>query len=190
MITLITGGARSGKSSFAEKIAEKRGGKEVYYLATAEIKDEEMQKRVQKHIKQRPEEWNTIEAPYKMGESISHLPSGAVLLIDCITIYISNLIFEDQKTEINLEEKEIRVKKEIKQIIEIIRKQDMKAIMVTNEVGQGIVPAYKSGRIYRDIAGRINQYLAKQADEVYITFAGLPVEIKQIGQKNLDNFQN
>ncbi|MFW6007005.1 MAG: bifunctional adenosylcobinamide kinase/adenosylcobinamide-phosphate guanylyltransferase [Halanaerobiales bacterium] len=206
MITLVTGGARSGKSSFAEKIVRKKGGNQVYYLATAEIRDEEMRNRVEKHRQQRPDEWETIEAPYEMAAAISRIPAGAVLLIDCMTVYISNLLLsnkcnssdseskelENSEKEdiesINQSEKEKLIKKRVEAVIEIINKKDIEAVIVANEVGQGIVPAYKLGRIYRDIAGRINQYLAEEAGEVFITFAGLPVEIKQLGQKNLEEY--
>lgn len=192
MITLITGGARSGKSSFGEKIAQFRGGKEVYYLATAEVKDKEMETRVKKHQAQRSEHWTTIEEPLAAEEALSSLPTSAVVLMDCITIYISNLLFEEKaETEAELDKmaKEKYIIEKMEKLVAVIRKKDMEAILVTNEVGQGIVPGNKIGRIYRDIAGRVNQYLAGEAEEVYLTIAGLPLEIKELGRENLSKFR-
>ena len=190
MIVLISGGARSGKSSFAEKIAWHQGGKDVCYLATAEIKDQEMKNRVEKHIQHRPQAWETIEESHEVSEVLTHLTSGSVILLDCITVYISNLLLSGNKIDnIDSKQKETEIKSELEKIIKVVKENSLDIIIVTNEVGQGIIPDNKLGRIYRDIVGRMNQYLASEADKVYITFAGLPVEIKDIGVKNLNKYK-
>ena len=187
MIKLILGGARSGKSSFAEKIAHSLGEKDVIYLATAEIKDEEMVKRVAHHQQSRPQDWETIEEPYQAGKVLGKLKKGQVVLLDCITILISNLILDQEGKE--MDKKEEIVMAEMETIIENSRKNDLKLILVSNEVGMGIIPSHSLGREYRDIAGRVNQYLAREASEVYLTCAGLPLEIKETGLNNLKKFQ-
>lgn len=184
MVTLILGGARSGKSSFAEKLAQKKGGDEVYYLATAEAKDKEMKKRIEKHKEQRNKKWKTIEEPLSVGEVLSQISKGEVVLIDCITVYISNLLFsnlEEINKNIKFEDKEKLIIKKIEKIVTTSKNKEV--ILVSNEVGMGIVPGNKMGREYRDIAGRVNQFLAQKADKVYITIAGLPVELKEITAK-------
>ena len=186
MITLILGGARSGKSSFAEKIAYSNGQEKVIYLATAEIKDDEMAKRVALHQKNRPQSWKTIEESYKVSKVLSDLKQGRVILLDCITILVSNLLLklEDETAEA----KEANIMAEMEKIVKTANDRDLKLIMVSSEVGMGIIPSNSLGREYRDIAGRVNQYLAHKAEEVYLTCAGLPLAIKEIGLKNLKKF--
>lgn len=193
MITLIIGGARSGKSTLAEKIANKRGGKEVIYLATAEVRDDEMKERVAKHRLQRPTTWKTIEEPYRVSKRLEVIDKGKVLLLDCLTVLITNLLL--QGSEAGTEEidftpsgQEEELMEEIKAIVKVSQEKELDLIIVTNEVGQGLVPPYKLGRLYRDVVGRANQYLASIADKVYLCVAGLPIEIKEIGMKNLDKF--
>ena len=192
MITLILGGARSGKSSFDKKKAQKIGDDEVIYLATAEVKDDEMKERIKLHQQQRNDSWQTIEEPLHIGEVLSSLPENEVVLIDCITVYISNLIFvglnekKDKSNETNTQEidfgdKEKLIMEKMKKLVDAAKNKDV--ILVSNEVGMGVVPSTKLGREFRDIAGRVNQYLAKKADEVYITIAGLPVELKELSTK-------
>ena len=187
MIKLILGGARSGKSSFAEKIAYTEGGKDVIYLATAEVKDEEMEKRVAKHQQDRPEVWETIEEPYQVSKVLGKSDQKQVVILDCITLLVSNLMLKKENK--TMDEKEEFVMKEIKRLIKNAQKNKLKLILVANEVGMGIIPSHSLGREYRDIAGRVNQYLAQEAEEVYITWAGLPVEIKEIGLKNLAKYK-
>lgn len=188
MITLVLGGARSGKSSFAEKLAEKRGGDNVVYLATAEPKDKEMEERINHHKENRPDSWETIEEPLSVGEVLASLSPGKMVLLDCITVLISNLLFAagegdlaGQREKVDFFKKEEMVIGEMEKIVEAA--DDKELIIVSNEVGMGIVPAHRLGRGFRDIAGRANQYLAEKADKVYLTVAGLPVELKELSQK-------
>ncbi|MDI3547491.1 MAG: adenosylcobinamide kinase / adenosylcobinamide-phosphate guanylyltransferase [Halanaerobiales bacterium] len=192
-IILILGGARSGKSKFAEMVAWSKGGAEVIYLATSEVRDDEMEERIRKHRQTRPATWETVEEPYQVSRVLADLPAGRVVLLDCITVLISNLLLQGENVGIEEKEfepagKEPEVMQEIKAIIAAARKKKLDLILVSNEVGQGLIPMYKLGRQYRDIAGRVNQLLAETADEVYLCIAGLPVEIKEIGMKNLDKF--
>src|SRR6056297_329961 len=183
MLTLVLGGARSGKSSFAEKLAQKIGGDEVIYLATAEANDEEMKKRIEHHQNKRNKEWKTIEEPLALGEVLSSISAGEVVLIDCITIFLTNLLFlnSNKDEKINYDEKEDIIMNKIKKLVKAANNK--KVILVSNEIGMGVVHSSKLGREFRDIAGRANQYLAKKADEVYITIAGLPVELKELSSK-------
>jgi len=187
LITLVSGGARSGKSSFAEKYAWSKKRDDVIYLATSVIIDKEMEERVRRHRVDRPKSWETVEEAYQLSEVFSQLEDNSFVLIDCITVYISNLILEYDK-EKNLDEAESEILLEIKKIINIARDKNIDLLIVTNELGQGLVPEYKLGRVYRDIVGRVNQLIASNANEVYLTVAGLPVELKELGMKNLARY--
>lgn len=189
MITLILGGARSGKSSFAEKIAQKNGGDDVIYLATAEAKDKEMEKRIKHHQKTRNKEWKTIEEPLYIGEVLSSIPDGKVILIDCITIFVTNHIFSDtnESEEIDYDKKENIIMEKVQKIVEESKNKEI--VLVSNEIGMGLVPTTELGREFRDISGRVNQFLAKKADEVYITIVGLPVELKELSNKIKDEYK-
>ena len=189
MLTLILGGARSGKSSFAEKIAQKKGGDEVTYLATAEAKDEEMKKRIKHHQKTRNKKWKTIEEPLFLGEVLSSISAKEVVLVDCITIFLTNHLFSNtnDSEEINYAKKENIIMDEIDKIVENAKNKDI--ILVSNEIGMGVVPSNKLGREFRDISGRVNQFLAKKADDVYITIAGLPVELKELSNKIQNKYE-
>ena len=194
MIRLIIGGCRSGKSSFAEKIARTSDSPDIYYLATAEIRDEEMRDRVEKHQGSRPESWQTIEEPYHVSKEVEIIPDRSLVLLDCITLLISNILLQGDeagKDESNYSKSgsETDVMNELKSLIKVARKKEVELIMVSNEVGMGLVPNYRLGREYRDISGRANQFLAKESDEVYITYAGLPIEIKEMGMNNLARFE-
>jgi len=178
---LITGGARSGKSRFAQELALK-SGRAVLFVATAEAGDEEMQGRIEEHQRKRPSSWNTLEATTHLGKEILKKVSGAqVVIVDCITLLVSNIFnqFADQTGEqidASLVEKEVT--REIDELIDCIKRLDASFIIVTNEVGMGLVPANRIGRLYRDLLGKANQLLQEQADEVYLMVAGLPVRIK------------
>lgn len=186
MVTLVLGGARSGKSSFAERIAYKKGARNVLYLATAEAKDQEMMERIKKHQQSRPEGWQTIEEAYDLKKIFMSLSSGQVILLDCLTLYVSNIILRDNQEVSSVAED--RIKQDLIDVINITRKKDMDLIIVSNIVGSGVVPPSKIGRRFRDITGRVNQLIARSADEVYLCIAGLPIEIKEIGLKNLEKF--
>jgi len=192
-LTLVLGGARSGKSNFAEQIVEKLGGRDVIYLATSQARDEEMVNRIEQHQSSRPSEWTTIEEPEQISSVLARLEAESVVLLDCLTVLISNLLLADQELDeeqydFDEQQRESEIIAELEAIISQVTAKDLKLVVVSNEVGQGVVPAYQSGRVYRDIVGRANQLVATRADEVYITYAGLPVEIKELGQATKDKF--
>jgi adenosylcobinamide kinase/adenosylcobinamide-phosphate guanylyltransferase len=194
-LTLVLGGARSGKSNFAEQIVEKLGGRDVIYLATSQARDEEMADRIEQHQSSRPSEWTTIEEPEQISSVLAGLEDESVVLLDCLTVLVSNLLLaeeelDEEQYDFDEQQCEIEIMAEIEVIINQIVEKDLALVVVSNEVGQGVVPAYQSGRIYRDIVGRANQLIATRADEVYITYAGLPVEIKELGQATKDKFKS
>ncbi len=178
---LITGGARSGKSHFAQELAL-RSDKPVLFVATAVASDEEMRQRIEEHKRMRPATWNTLEVTKHVGNEISqNIDEAQVVIVDCITLLVNNIFnrYADQASEqidASLVEKEVI--SEIGELVECINRIDASFIIVTNEVGTGLVPANRIGRLYRDLLGKANQLLAQQADEVYLMVAGLSVPIK------------
>jgi len=182
-IILVTGGARSGKSSFAEQLLA-GFGPEVGYIATAQALDAEMEDRIAKHRRQRPESWRTFEAPTRPSAIIAaHGEAFAALLLDCLTVMITNRMLAqtmdwDQPTVAQLNAVEADVLAEIEAIIAAASAARSDLIAVTNEVGCGIVPINPLSRFFRDCAGRVNQRMAAAAAEVYWVVAGIPVRIK------------
>lgn len=182
-ITLITGGARSGKSTFAEKEVRLQN-KKTAYLATAIAFDESMKARISKHIEQRPSTWTTFEKPTGAHEIIHEISKEhSVMLLDCITVLMTNTLFMDEHDwdtidEDTINEVEKRVLDDIKLLIDNLKQTELTAYLVTNEVGSGIVPENRLARIFRDMAGRINQYLASEADTVYVVISGMPLKLK------------
>lgn len=181
---LITGGARSGKSSFAESRAKELGEK-ILYIATAQAFDEEMKLRIKKHRESRPSYWDTVESYRDLGKIIADQGSRYQgILVDCITIMVTNLLLdcpEIQKEDFSragLEKAEATVMEEISALAEGIAAIDTTVLLVTNELGSGIVPEYPLARTFRDIAGRANQFLGAKAQEVYLTVCGVPIRIK------------
>ncbi|MBC8334933.1 MAG: bifunctional adenosylcobinamide kinase/adenosylcobinamide-phosphate guanylyltransferase [Anaerolineales bacterium] len=188
-LTLVLGGARSGKSSFAEKRAKESGGENVLYVATSEIKDEEMIERVRKHRTERPSTWGTIEAPRNVAQAIREAGSTArIILLDCMTFLVANHLmdaaapvgdpFEDPKADPFEPEIEANVIVEVEALVAYVRETEVELLVVSNEVGLGVVPPYELGRAYRDILGRANQILASHADEVLLLVAGIPMQVK------------
>lgn len=176
-ITLILGGARSGKSSYAQQLAEETG-KSVTFLATAQALDEEMSMRIQKHRAERSADWDTLEVPCEVASHISTIKTEVVLL-DCITLLVSNLMMQFVKEDLVQEAPFMQaVQKEIKDLIGRIRERDQSWLIVSNEVGLGLVPAYQMGRVYRDALGWANQRLAREAEKVIFMVAGIPTSIK------------
>ena len=241
-MTFVIGGARSGKSAFAEGLARKYN--DVVYIATAEVKDEEMRDRIQIHRARRPFNWKTVEAPFHVDMVVSNLNEKAGLVyIDCITLYITNIFLSDEtgacggerpfaltkddknpppltpparggvatpgegKTKgettlpsldgrgkgegekvyladsadmqgKNLKQKQLQILDEINKLCKVCRESKSDVIIVSNEVGLGIVPDNALSRVFRDIAGRANQIIADEADEVYFTVAGIAQRIK------------
>jgi adenosylcobinamide kinase/adenosylcobinamide-phosphate guanylyltransferase len=180
-ITFILGGARSGKSSFAQKLATRltagsAGG--VTYLATATVEDEEMKLRVARHRDNRPAGWTTIEEPRHVAGTLSGINS-AVVIVDCVTLLVTNIILErGGGPSPDLEKLEQVVMPEIEDILETSRRIRGQVLLVSNEVGMSVVPPTPLGRIFRDIAGRVNQRVAAEAEEVYFLLAGLAQKLK------------
>ena len=176
-ITLILGGARSGKSTYAENLARKLGRDDVLYVATAEALDQEMQDRIAKHRAQRPQAWRTLEAPLHPARALlAQRPPEPVILLDCLTMLISNLLLAHEgEGEAAVD---AAVQAEIGELTAAVAQLDVHLIVVSNEVGLGLVPDNALGRIYRDVLGRANQALARAADEVVFMVAGLPMRIK------------
>ena len=178
---LVIGGAGSGKSHFAQELASKLG-EAVLFVATAVAGDEEMHQRIEEHRRKRAAAWRTLEITTDVGRQILEKIGGAqVVIVDCITLLVNNIFsqYSDQSGEqINAPLIEKGVIAEIGELIECTKQIDASFIIVTNEVGLGLVPANRLGRLYRDLLARANQMLAQAADEVYLMVAGLPVPIK------------
>ncbi|MDD5729528.1 MAG: bifunctional adenosylcobinamide kinase/adenosylcobinamide-phosphate guanylyltransferase [Candidatus Omnitrophica bacterium] len=167
-ITLILGGARSGKSTYAVKLASKY--KRVAFVATCQGLDKEMRRRILKHKEARPKNWATFEEPMGIAVLAGKLGGFECIVIDCLTLLVSNLILAGRKDNEILEE--------IGNSLINLRKKKIPAIIVSNEVGLGIVPDNKLARDFRDVAGKVNQLAAKEADQVFFTVSGIPVKIK------------
>jgi adenosylcobinamide kinase / adenosylcobinamide-phosphate guanylyltransferase len=176
-LIFIIGGARSGKSNFAEKMAVD-SGKSVAYLATAQPLDEEMAFRIEKHREKRLNTWETYEEPIRVRELVSRLGlEKEVILIDCLTLLTSNLLLrKEDKVEDPEWQKEILL--EIEKLAEISFRVTAQVIIVSNEVGMGLIPDNTLGRVYRDILGRANSIIADKADEVFLMVSGIPLKIK------------
>ncbi len=169
-ILLITGGARSGKSSYALNKAKTNKGK-VAFIATCEPKDSEMKERIALHRAARPKNWTTFEVPCDIVSLLKKIaPSYKTVVIDCLTLWITNLIMK--KTD------DATIEKTTQKMLDTLKKYKGNAIFVTNEVGLGIVPDNKLARRFRDIAGRVNQAIARQADEMYFMISGIALKIK------------
>lgn len=177
-IILVTGGARSGKSSFAEKLAM-TAGRRVAYIATAEVWDQEMAERVDLHRERRPAEWITHEAPQEAEKAIAAAAeTSEVVLFDCLTVYASNQLLMLSEND-DAQSRRAAVMDAAYKVLLSAQAFPGTVIFVTNEVGDGIVPDNRLAREFRDIAGLLNQRVAQAADEVYLVVCGLPVEIKQ-----------
>ena len=170
-VILVTGGARSGKSRYAEKLAEgyapTRG-----YLATGQAGDGEMAARIERHRGRRGGEWETVEEPLEVAAALSRVDGRyTVVLLDCITLWLSNLLFSGDGDPAG-------VLRQVERFTESFPSLATPLIMVTNEVGMGIVPEHPLARSFRDLAGEANELIAARADEVYVTISGLPLRLK------------
>lgn len=172
-IIFVLGGARSGKSAFAQELAQQRAGENVLFLATAEALDDEMRERIAKHRAERPPTWQTLEAPRDLLQAIANLPTmPRLILLDCLTLWVTNEMLADEN---NLEQ---RLFYQLDLLCEWVRLQDIDLILISNEVGMGIVPDNALARAFRDLLGRVNARAAQHAQRVYWMTAGLPLEIK------------
>ncbi len=180
-IVLVTGGARSGKSRFAEQYVA-RVGKHIGYIATAEVYDEEMAFRVKLHKERRPSDWKTYEAPHDAHLALKEAGAECdAVLFDCLTLYMSNLLctldsISDSHQNYSL------AKEKLDALIAQAKENRGTTVFVTNEVGSGIVPGDHLSREYRDVAGIANQWMARAADEVYLVVCGLAVNVKKLAE--------
>ncbi len=183
---LILGGARSGKSRFAQELAQQLG-KRVLFVATGEPLDEEMEARVKEHKLSRPQNWRTLEASVNVGERIrEQIHDADVVIIDCLTLLVSNVLTRGDKESLESDQVDYaamsdRVVAEMEGLVKCINNTNATFIVVSNEVGMGLVPPYRLGRDYRDLLGKANQLLAQQADNVYLMVAGIPWQLKAKG---------
>jgi adenosylcobinamide kinase/adenosylcobinamide-phosphate guanylyltransferase len=169
-IIFITGGARSGKSRFAEELGRQFFGPKAY-LATAQALDEEMAERIRRHRENRPGDWQTLEEPIKVADCIEE--EGArfdLILLDCLTLWVSNLMMAGWDGA--------KILEEANRLLDACQRARGSLILVGNEVGMGIVPENAQARLFRDLSGFIQQKAAREADEVYFMVSGLPVKIK------------
>jgi adenosylcobinamide kinase/adenosylcobinamide-phosphate guanylyltransferase len=166
-VTLVLGGVRSGKSRFALEQAEAFA--RVAFVATAIPSDAEMAEKIRRHQSERPKHWETVEEPLDLGKAIETAgPRADLVLVDCLTIFAANL----------LEETHERASSHIDQLLAALKKTPASVVLVSNEVGSGVVPAYPAGRQFRDLLGELNQRVAAIADTVVLLVAGLPLALK------------
>lgn len=193
-LIFVTGGAKSGKSKFAEEMLLKlnNGKQKNIYLATSLVFDEEMKEKVRLHKKRRQDKWFTVEAYKNFENELSNFFENNDkiknnMLVDCLTNMITNIIFENQNIDWDNFEKKLyiqtleKLNKDVEHsVIELLNvaNQFENAIIVSNELGMGLVPSYPLGRYFREIAGKMNQIVAEKADEVYLVVSGIPMKIK------------
>lgn len=179
-IILVTGGSRSGKSSFAEKKARELSDSRLY-VATCPVTDPEMEKRIERHRRERSGMgWLTEECELKLGALLESHHDVQVVLVDCLTLWINNLMYRAEQVGERVSEE--KIEKEIISLGAVCRQRPGTVIFVTNEVGLGIVPENKQARLYRDLVGRCNQCMAGEADEVYLVTCAIPQQLK--GESN------
>jgi adenosylcobinamide kinase / adenosylcobinamide-phosphate guanylyltransferase len=170
-IILVTGGCRSGKSRFALNTAEQIAGDNRLFIATSQPLDDEMKERVKRHRQERGPGWRTVEAPVRLSEAVTgHHDSARVLLIDCITMWLTNLLLDESTSE--------KTDEYMENLKAAIIGSRCPVLLVTNEVGMGIVPENRLARKFRDLAGSINQTLAGLADQVVLVVSGIPLWVK------------
>jgi adenosylcobinamide kinase/adenosylcobinamide-phosphate guanylyltransferase len=176
----ILGGARSGKSRFAKEMAQRLSDK-VLFVATAEALDEEMRQKIEEHKRARPSSWRSLEAPTGVGKRIrEEIGNAQVVIVDCLTLLISNVLSQcsSDPEQISAELAKGRLTTEIDELIECIDGSTATFILVSNEVGMGLVPETRLGRLYRDFLGKVNQICAERADRVYFMLSGIPLNLK------------
>ncbi len=196
-LIVILGGARSGKSAFAERLAASRG-QSVAFIATATASDDEMRERIASHRASRPKGWYTIEEPHDLAKAVRHAAELAdVVLLDCMTLWLGNMLLQTSWQDEKDDEGEVefytasglfdeRALEEIEALLDVVKSlsPNKTLIVVTNEVGFGVVPAYFLGRLYRDTLGYVNQRLAQIAERVYFMVAGIAVDIKHLHEED------
>lgn len=173
-LTLILGGARSGKSTHALRLAGASGAP-VLFVATAEARDDEMAAKIARHRAERPAHWRTLEAPLGLAAALAQVPPAPVVLVDCVTLWVSNLLLAEGASWEG-------AVAELDALLDWHRASDAELIVVSNEVGWGLVPGDQLSRTYREWLGWFNQRLAAAADQVYLLVAGLPVDMKALAR--------
>ena len=198
-LILVTGGVRAGKSEFAQRLAQKLSlapGVEytqyrpVLFVATAEALDDEMEERVRRHRASRPPGWRTLEEPVRLPEAIAEAlahpdpkDGAGVVLVDCLNLWVSNLLLRGQGKEgAGIED---GILDSARRLLECYERGRVSFILVSNEVGLGLVPTHRLGRQFRDVLGKVNQLVAARADKVYLLVAGLPLELKSMSGQHI-----
>lgn len=177
-LILVLGGVRSGKTRYAQRLAQEIGGDSVLFVATAEGRDGEMQARIATHRQSRSAAWRTLEAPLDVGEAIrKQAAASKVILVDCLTLLVTNAML-GLGDEPDARAAEAAVMVEVNNLLAAAQASPAAFIIVSNEVGQGVVPDYPLGRLFRDLQGMANQVVAAQAGRVYWMVAGIPIQIK------------
>ena len=175
-LVFVIGGARSGKSAFAERLAGQ--GSSVLYVATAEALDSDMERRIEAHRLQRPAEWDTLEEPIDLPGVLPQALEGyESCLLDCLTLWVSNLLLSLEDDP----DAEGKILAATGKLLEVHEQSDSTWIVVSNEVGLGVVPPSRLGTVYRDVLGRVNQQVAARADRVYFMVSGLALDLKALG---------
>lgn len=175
-LLLVTGGSRSGKSRYAQQRAEAFSGSRLY-VATAPVIDREMEQRIRKHQKERKHRhWKTLEAPVELASALESAHQETVVLVDCLTLWVNNLMYEAEQRGTELSE--AAIKRRCQELLNACKDHPATIIFVTNETGMGIVPENKISRRFRDLAGRVNQLVAAACDEVVLVVCGQPLTIK------------
>jgi adenosylcobinamide kinase/adenosylcobinamide-phosphate guanylyltransferase len=162
-LVVLVGGARAGKSALAAELARRWAGP-VAFVATAEARDEEMRSRIERHRARRPAEWTTVEEPLGLREALAGLDGGTLAVVDCLTLWVANLLERGDSEQEIVEDTEA--------VAAAARSRAAPVVVVTNEVGLGIVPATPSGRAYRDVLGRVNSTFVEHADKAAFVVAG------------------
>jgi adenosylcobinamide kinase / adenosylcobinamide-phosphate guanylyltransferase len=171
VITFLTGGARSGKSSLAVRLAE-ASGLDVCFVATGEAHDEEMADRINRHKAERPATWTTIEAPVALAPAIARIDPNPFVIVDCLSLWVSNLMVGEDMTDEEIHD-------EANVFVESLRHRSAPLVVVTNEVGLGIVPDNALARRYRDVLGRVNALVSSHADVAYLVVSGRTLTLER-----------
>lgn len=178
-LVLILGGARAGKSELAQKLAVELGDT-VLFVATAESKDRDMARRIAAHRRRRPQSWELIEEPLDVAGALARRRTHTdVVLLDCLTLWVSNVLLRDGDAA------EASACSAAERLLEVYERGASSWIVVSNEVGLGVVPATRLGRVYRDTLGRVNQIFARRADHVYMVVAGLALDLRALGARHV-----
>jgi adenosylcobinamide kinase/adenosylcobinamide-phosphate guanylyltransferase len=166
---LVGGGARSGKSRFALTLARKLGNRRLF-VATGQARDAEMAERIRRHKESRGADFSSLEEPLQLAQALEKADGMDVIVVDCLTLWLTNLLLEDKTPE--------DIAARVEELIAVLERRRFHAIVVTNEVGMGIVPESALGRLFRDVAGLAHQQLSAHADEVYVAILGTLLRLK------------